>query len=261
MLCALAFCQASSSLPPPEISAPCVDLTVTSPPYNVGKRYGGGDDELSHEEYLAFTERWLSNCYAWTKPTGRLCLNIALDKNAGGKEPLAAQLTVMAMRIGWRYHATIIWNEGTISRRTAWGSWRSASAPHIIAPVEVILVLYKEEWKRDRRGESSISGDDFIDWVLGIWKFGGEKAKRIGHTAPFPRELPKRCIQLFSYVGDVVLDPFLGSGTTMIEAILGGRRAIGIEIEPHYVELAQRRIAAVTTVELLPEYRLEWEKK
>ena len=199
---------------------------------------------------MVFSERWLANCYAWTAPTGRLCLNIALDTNVGGKAPLAAQLTMLALHVGWRYHTTIIWNEGNISRRTAWGSWRSASAPHVIAPVEAIIVLYKDVWKRDRRGQSSISGDDFKNWVLGIWDFGGESARRIGHEAPFPRELPRRCIQLFSYVDDLVLDPFVGSGTTMIEAIQSGRRAIGIEIEPRYVELARRRVAAETGVEL-----------
>ena len=157
---------------------------------------------------------------------------------------------MLALRVGWRYHATIIWNEGNISRRTAWGSWRSASAPHVIAPVEAIIVLYKDAWKRDRRGQSSISSDDFKNWVLGIWDFSGESARRIGHEAPFPRELPRRCIQLFSYVDDLVLDPFVGSGTTMIEAIQGGRQTIGIEIEPRYVELARRRIKAETGVEL-----------
>ena len=236
----------------PPFSPRYVDLTVTSPPYNVGKKYGNGNDTLSLDEYLTFSENWLSNCYDWTAPTGRLCLNIALDTNVGGKAPLAAQLTTLALNIGWRYHATIIWNEGNISRRTAWGSWRSASAPHVIAPVEAIIVLYKHDWKRDRRGESSISGEDFKNWVFGIWDFNGESAKRIGHEAPFPRELPRRCIQLFSYVDDVVLDPFVGSGTTMIEAILAGRRAIGIEIEPHYVKLAQQRIAKETGFDLTP---------
>lgn len=238
------------AIPPPNFPR-SVDLTVTSPPYNLGKEYGASDS-LTLDEYLAFSRKWLSNCYDWTASTGRLCLNIALDTNLGGKAPLAAHLTTLALDIGWRYHATIIWNEGNISKRTAWGSWRSASAPHVIAPVEAIIVFYKDRWKRDRRGESSISGEDFKNWVLGIWEFGGESAKRIGHEAPFPRELPRRCIQLFSYVGDVVLDPFVGSGTTMIEAILAGRRAIGIEIEPRYVRLAQGRIAKETGLELIP---------
>ena len=249
-----------SSLSPP-VTPRYVDLIVTSPPYNVGKEYGNGSDTLSVEEYLAFSERWLENCYSWTAPTGRLCLNIALDTNVGGKEPLTAQLTMLALDVGWRYHATIIWNEGNISRRTAWGSWRSASAPHVIAPVEAIIVLYKDNWKRAHKGESSISSEDFINWVFGIWEFNGESAKRIGHEAPFPRELPRRCIHLFSYKNDVVLDPFLGSGTTMIEAILAGRRSIGIEIEQRYVELAKERIAKETGLELSAEIRSEFVSK
>lgn len=246
--------------PPPNSAGPrFVDLTVTSPPYNIGKAYGGNSDALSLDAYLAFSKRWLTNVHRWTAPTGRLCLNIALDTNVGGKAPLAALLTTLAMRVGWRYHATIIWNEGNISRRTAWGSWRSASAPHVIAPVEAIIVLYKGEWKRDRRGESTIDADDFKNWVFGIWEFGGESAKRIGHEAPFPRELPRRCIQLFSYVDDLILDPFLGSGTTMIEAILAGRQAIGIEIEPRYVELAHERVEAEAGVNLAPQWMNESE--
>ena len=142
-----------------------VDLTVTSPPYNLGKN---DDDSKDYYDYILFTKRWLANCWLWTRPTGRLCLNIALDTNKYGKRPIAADVTTVALNAGWRYHSTIIWNEGNISRRTAWGSWKSASAPHIIAPVEVILVLYKDAWKRQRQGESDITADEFKDWVLGV---------------------------------------------------------------------------------------------
>ena len=221
-----------------------VDLIVTSPPYNVGKSYSGdvADDSIDYQEYLHFTKKWLANCFYWTRTTGRLCVNVSIDKNKNGKQPLAADLTTLAMQVGWRYHATILWNEGNISRRTAWGSWKSASAPHVIAPVEVIIVLYKDAWKRQRQGISDISGEDFKNWVLGIWDFNGESSKRIGHEAPFPRELPKRCIKLFSFVGDTVLDPFCGSGTTMIEAIDNKRIAWGSEIEEKYCQLTVQRI-------------------
>ena len=222
-----------------------VDLIVTSPPYNVGKAYNGSakEDTIAYNpHYLNFTKKWLSNCYHWTKPTGRLCVNVALDKNKCGKAPLSADVTRLAMEVGWLYHATLIWNENNISRRTAWGSWMSASAPHIIAPVETVIVLYKEEWKRQRPGENDITAEEFKEWVLGTWTFNGESGKRIGHEAPFPRELPKRCIKLFSFKGDTVLDPFLGSGTTMIEAFLNGREAIGIEKEKKYCELTKQRM-------------------
>ena len=221
-----------------------IDLIVTSPPYNVGKAYNGNknDDLLSYDEYLKFSSKWITNAYHWTKETGRFCLNVGLDKNKDGKRPVCSDLTRVAMEAGWNYHATIIWNEGNISRRTAWGSWLSASAPHVIAPVEVVIVLHKGEWKRDSSGESDMSKEEFMDWVLGVWTFNGESAKRVGHEAPFPRELPKRCIKLFSYVGDEILDPFMGSGTTMIEAIENNRSVKGIEIEKKYCKLTQKRV-------------------
>lgn len=222
----------------------CADLIVTSPPYNVGKAYNeeANSDEKTYEEYLAFSEQWLQNAYHWTRTTGRLCVNVSLDKNRNGKQPLSADITQVAMNVGWRYHTTIIWNEGNISRRTAWGSWKSASAPHIIAPVETIIVFYKDAWKRERQGKSDISADEFKEWVLGIWTFNGESAKRIGHEAPFPRALPERCIKLLSFPGDTVLDPFAGSGTTLIEALERGRKTLGIEIEPKYCQLIINRI-------------------
>ena len=148
-----------------------IDLTVTSPPYNVGKAYNGdaAGDELDYLAYLDFTRQWLSNCLAWTRSTGRICINVGLDINRGGKQPVCADLTRIALDAGWKYHATIIWLENNISRRTAWGSWKSASAPHVIAPVEVIIVLYKDEWKRERQGDSDITGEEFKEWVLGTW--------------------------------------------------------------------------------------------
>ncbi len=220
-----------------------IDLIVTSPPYNVGMEYDGNDDSITYDAYVQFSRNWLENCYHWAKPKGRLCVNVSLDKNKQGKAPLTADITRTAMEVGWKYHATIIWNEGNISKRTAWGSWLSASAPHIIAPVETIIVLYKDEWRRGNQGTSTIGRDDFMEWVGGVWKFSGEsRRKQIGHEAPFPRELPKRCIQLFSFKEDTILDPFSGSGTTMIESISNGRKSIGIEISSKFCEMSRNRI-------------------
>ncbi|HBJ76305.1 MAG TPA: site-specific DNA-methyltransferase [Porphyromonadaceae bacterium] len=218
------------------------DLAVTSPPYNVGVKYNSNNDELSYEEYLEFSAKWLSNCLYWGKNRARLCLNIPLDKNKGGQKSIGADLTTIAKEVGWKYHSTIIWNEGNISRRTAWGSWISASAPYVIAPVELIVVLYKDEWNKGRKGENNLTKDEFISWTNGLWTFNGESKKRIGHPAPFPRELPKRCIKLFSFIGDTVFDPFCGSGTTLIEAESNYRSGIGLEIDEVYCKLIQGRL-------------------
>jgi len=125
----------------------------------------------------------------------------------------------------------------------------SASAPYVIAPVELIVVLYKREWKRTRAGaESDVTRDEFMDWTNGLWTFSGESKNRIGHPAPFPVELPRRCIKLFSFVGDTVLDPFMGSGTTLIAASRNNRAGIGIELAREYCALARGRLMGEANV-------------
>jgi len=220
-----------------------IDLIVTSPPYNVDIKYNSHDDKMDYDDYLKFSREWIKKAYDLAKSSGRFCLNIPLDKNKGGQQSVYADLTTIGKEIGWKYHSTIIWNEQNISRRTAWGSWMSASAPYVIAPVEVIVILYKEQWKKKENNRvSDITRDEFLEWTNGVWNFSGESKKRIGHPAPFPVELPKRCIKLFSYVDDVVLDPFLGSGTTALACQVLGRKCIGIEISKDYFEIAEKRL-------------------
>jgi site-specific DNA-methyltransferase (adenine-specific) len=220
-----------------------IDLIVTSPPYNVDIKYNSHKDDISYAEYLEFSEKWLRRCYDWLREDGRLCLNVPLDKNKGGQQSVGADFTGLAKSIGYKYHSTIVWNEGNISRRTAWGSWMSASAPFVIAPVELILILYKNRWKKTSGSKKSdVTRDEFMNWTNGIWTFNGESKKKVGHPAPFPLELPKRCIKMFSYVWDTVLDPFMGSGTTPLAAAIYGRKGIGIEVDKGYCRLAQQRI-------------------
>lgn len=220
-----------------------IDLIVTSPPYNVGINYNSNDDELTYDAYLNFSKKWISNCYKWSKNQARFLLNVPLDKNKGGNKSVGADLTRIAQNIGWKYLATIVWNEGNISRRTAWGSWLSASAPYVIAPVELIIILYKGQWKKTTGSKiSDINKKEFMDWTNGLWTFSGESKKKIGHPAPFPRELPYRCIKLFSFVNDVVFDPFCGSGTTLVEAQNNNRFGIGLEIDRNYCELSKSRV-------------------
>lgn len=224
-----------------------IDLIVTSPPYNVDIAYNSHKDDISYADYLEFSQTWMTRCYQWLKDDGRFCLNIPLDKNKGGQQSVGADLTAIAKRIGFGYHSTIIWNEGNISRRTAWGSWMSASAPFVIAPVELILVLYKKNWKKTSGSKvSDVTRDEFMEWTNGVWTFNGESKKKIGHPAPFPLELPRRCIKLFSFVGDTVLDPFSGSGSTLVAAVTNGRKAIGIEVDAKYCELSKKRIGFAT---------------
>lgn len=220
-----------------------VDLVVTSPPYNVDIQYNSHNDRGSYDDYLAFSDSWMRRCHTWLKDDGRFCLNIPLDKNKGGQQSVGADLTTIAKKAGFSYHSTIIWNEGNISRRTAWGSWLSASAPYVIAPVELIVVLYKNTWKKTSGSRTSdITRDEFMAWTNGLWTFNGEKKTKIGHPAPFPVELPLRCMKLFSFIGDTVLDPFMGSGSTLVAASLCNRRGIGIEIDSRYCEIAAGRI-------------------
>jgi len=219
-----------------------IDLIVTSPPYNVEIEYNSSQDNCDYSSYLNWTEQWLTRCFRWLKSSGRMCLNIPLDKNKGGQQSVGADITTIAKSIGYGYHSTIVWNEGNISRRTAWGSWLSASAPYVIAPVEIIVVIYKDQWKKSTAGTSDIQREEFIDWTNGVWTFNGQTKKGAGgHPAAFPVELPKRCIKLFSYVGDTVLDPFLGSGSTLIATKQLGRCGIGIEIDEEYCKIAFQR--------------------
>jgi len=220
-----------------------IDLVITSPPYNVDIQYNSHNDKLTYDEYLKFSEAWMRRCHGWLKNDGRFCLNIPLDKNKGGQQSVGADLTTIAKAVGFKYHSTIIWNEGNISRRTAWGSWVSASAPYVIAPVELIVVLYKDSWKKTSGSlVSDITKEQFMEWTNGLWTFSGERKSKIGHPAPFPVELPTRCMKLFSFSGDTILDPFMGSGSTLVAASQCNRKGFGIEIDPRYCEIAANRI-------------------
>ena len=221
-----------------------VDLIITSPPYNVDIHYNSHADNLTYDDYLEFTQKWIRKCFDLAKSEGRFLLNIPLDKNKGGQKSVGADITKIAKDIGWKYHSTIIWNEGNISRRTAWGSFMSASAPYVIAPVELILVLYKDNWKKTSGSrKNDITKKEFMDWTNGVWTFNGQSKKGAGgHPAAFPIELPRRCIKLFSFVGDTVLDPFLGSGSTLIASYLHGRKGIGIDIDEKYCNIAIDRL-------------------
>lgn len=226
------------------LGADTVDLIVTSPPYNLEVGYNTHRDDMPYPDYLACVRRWARSLYHVAAVGGRACVDVPLDTNRGGKRPIYADYVAAFLAAGWQYHTTIVWNESNISRRTAWGSWLSASAPFVTAPVEMIAVFYKARWRRPPAGRTStIARDDFLEWTLGLWTFHGEQPRKVGHPAPFPEELPRRLIQLYAFAEDLVLDPFCGSGTTCVVAKSLGRRCIGVDIDPDYLARAAQRCA------------------
>jgi site-specific DNA-methyltransferase (adenine-specific) len=242
-----------------------VQLVVTSPPYNLGKDYGAARDDATYQEYLHWVGGWCRELYRVLEPGGRLCLNIPLDINLsfdrGGKrttskQPVLADFTdLLVRRLGFVYNTTILWLEGNVSRRTAWGSWLSASDPWVNTAAETILVLSRDQRKRLGRGKTSdVSREEFMAWTLGMWTFNGQNTSQYGHPAPFPEELPRRLIKLFSFREDVVLDPFLGSGTTCRVAKNLGRRSIGVELNPEYCAIAANRCRQTTLTPVEPDH-------
>ena len=221
-----------------------IHLMVTSPPYNARKDY---DKDLTLDEYLLLLENVFRETYRVLVPGGRVCINIA---NLGRKPyiPLNAFISLMMIEIGFFMRGEIIWDKGSsVGSSTAWGSWLSASNPTLRDVHEYILVFSKEHFKRQKcERESTIERDDFLEITKSVWQFPTESASRVGHPAPFPVELPRRLIELYTYGGEVVLDPFMGSGTTALAAIATGRHYVGYELNKSYADLAKQRIQAST---------------
>ncbi len=224
----------------PLIPDKSIDLVVTSPSYNAGMEY---EDWLTPTEYRNLVARYtniLSNVIA---DTGRLCLNCSNQQFVDAeKTEVFSPLYIWWSELldsGLRFRDLIIWDQENSGSQTAWGSWCSASAPWFRHMVESILVMHKGDWKRNRQGTSTIEVDTFMRLTLDKWRFGSERNRR--HPAPFPQYLADSCIQLLSFVEDLVLDPFLGSGTTAYCAKKLGRKCIGIEIEEKYCEIAAKR--------------------
>ena len=202
---------------------------------------------MSLEEYLEFMESVMKEVYRVLVTGGRVCFNVA---NLGRRPyiPLHSYLIRVFEEIGYLLRGEIIWDKGDAvsGSSTAWGSWMSAVNPVLRDQHEYIIVMSKESFKREKRGEDTISRDEFLLYTRSVWRFPPESAKKIGHPAPFPEELAYRCIQLYSFKGDVVLDPFVGSGTTCVVALKTGRHFIGIDSEERYLELAKERIKKET---------------
>ncbi len=217
-----------------------IHLMVTSPPYNVSKDY---DENLSLKEYLELLENVFSETYRVLVDGGRACVNIA---NIGRKPyiPLSDYISRMMLKIGFNMRGEIIWNKGSgAGTSMAWGSWQSAANPVLRDVHEYILVFSKGDYKRTVEGrKNTITKEQFMEWTKSVWTMNTESAKRVGHPAPFPEELPYRLIQLYTFKDDIILDPFMGSGTTAVSALKSDRKYIGFETNEEYIKLAEKRI-------------------
>jgi DNA modification methylase len=233
------FCKSSADMA--EIPDNSVHLMVTSPPYNVGKVY---DQDITLKEYLEFLSRVWQEVYRVLVPGGRACINVA---NLGRKPyiPVGSYITQGMLDQGFLMRGEIIWNKAaSAAGSTAWGSWRSPANPTLRDVHEYILVFSKSNFSRKNLGKrkTTISRDNFLEFTKSVWTFPAVSAKKVGHPAPFPVELPYRLIQLYTYEGEAVLDPFMGSGQTAIAALQANRHYLGYEIDPKYVKLAERRL-------------------
>ena len=220
-----------------------VHLMVTSPPYNVGKAY---DEDLTLQEYRHFLKRVMAEAHRVLVPGGRVCFNLA---NLGRRPylPLHAFIIQDLLDLGFLMRGEIIWDKGaSASSSTAWGTWQSPANPTLRDAHEYILVLSKDAFGRPPQEgrQSTITSGEFLELTRSVWRFPAESARKVGHPAPFPVELPHRCIQLYTYSEEVVLDPFMGSGSTALAAVKAGRRFVGYELDASYCALAEGRIQA-----------------
>jgi len=215
-----------------------VDLVVTSPPYNLGRPYDAWEDKLPLDEYLAFLRVSMGECFRVLKNGGRLCLNIG----ASGRDfPLDFMGQQACMEAGFRLRDEIIWESAELHNRRALGTWGSPKNPCLLSPYEHIYFYSKGEHGRngDHR-ESDLTNPEHFRWSYGIWKMRGASHKV--HPAPMPEELVWRAIKLCSFINDVVLDPFVGTGTVCRVALNLARRAIGVDISALYLEMTKNKL-------------------
>ncbi|MBX4196583.1 site-specific DNA-methyltransferase [Candidatus Pacearchaeota archaeon] len=232
------FCASSETMK--ELPDHSVHLMITSPPYNVGKEY---DKDLSLEEYLNLLRNVFKEVKRVLVTGGRVGINVA---NLGRKPyiPLHAHIIQIMSELGFLMRGEIIWDKSSSAgTSTAWGSWQSAKNPTLRDIHEYILIFSKDNYSRYKdKKKDTITKKDFMSFTKSIWTFSATSARKIGHPAPFPEELPKRLIELYSFEDDIVLDPFMGSGQTAIAAIKAKRNYIGYDIDENYCKLAEKRI-------------------
>ena len=253
-----------------EMPANSIDLMVTSPPYGVGIAYDSFDDDINFEAYKEFSREWLSEAFRVLKPDGRLALNIPYEINRqekGGRIFMVAELWTILASIGYKFYGVVDLEESSPhrSKTTAWGSWMSPSSPYIYNPKECVLLCYKQLSKKQTKGTPQWKSwveqvedknnpellvnkkmyeksdkDDFISLVYGQWNYFADTRQQT--KATFSMDIPVRAMKILSYKEDIVMDPFMGSGTSAVAAEFVGRNWVGIELSPNYTEVANKRL-------------------
>jgi site-specific DNA-methyltransferase (adenine-specific) len=246
----------------------CVDLIVTSPPYNVGIDYDSYDDKQSMEDYWQFTKDWLSESYRLLKDDGRIAVNIPYEVNVqdrGGRILFMSEFYQIMKNLGFKFYGLVDLDENSPhrSKTTAWGSWMSPSSPYIYNPKECVILAYKKDRIKKVKGEPQWKGElvdleqedgtikqkmmyqeedkkEFMSLVYGQWEYFADTRQQT--KATFSMDIPMKAIKILTYRNDIVLDPFTGSGTSLVAAEVSGRRWIGIELSDNYVKVAKERV-------------------
>jgi site-specific DNA-methyltransferase (adenine-specific) len=233
-----------------EVPDSSVALVVTSPPYFAGKAYeealGEGHIPATYLDYLAMLRDVFAECGRVLEPGGRIVVNVANLGRRPYRSLSSDVISILQDDLRLLLRGEVIWlKQRGASGNCAWGSYRSPANPVLRDTSERLVIASKGRFDRARRGEATVPGDEFMEATLDVWEIPAESATRVGHPAPFPVALVERCIQLYTYAGDVVLDPFIGSGTTAVAARLTGRHFVGYDADPVYVDAARARVAAV----------------
>jgi site-specific DNA-methyltransferase (adenine-specific) len=259
-----------------------IDLIVTSCPYGVGIAYDVHNDDVIFDEYLEFSENWLTQAFRVLKDDGRIALNIPYEINRqdkGGRIFFVSEIYQLMKKIGFKFFGIVDLEEDSPhrSKTTAWGSWMSPSGPYVYNPKECVILAYKNKHIKKVKGEPQWKGvptqieqedgtyktkvvyqdedkKEFMELVFGQWKYLNDS--RPMTKATFSLDIPSKAIKILTYKNDIVLDPFAGSGTSLVAAEILGRQWIGIELSPNYCKVAQTRVDYFKTLEEIKEDQL-----
>ena len=245
-----------------------IDLVVTSPPYNVGIDYDTHDDNQSMEDYWEFTKQWLTQSFRLLKDDGRIAVNIPYEINVqdrGGRVLFMSEFWAVMKKVGFKFYGLVDLDENSPhrSKTTAWGSWMSPSSPYIYNPKECVILAYKKDRIKKVKGEPQWMSEmvdieqedgtfktkavyqdedkkEFMSLVYGQWEYFADTKQQT--KATFSMDIPSKAIKILTYKNDIVMDPFVGSGTSLVAAEILDRRWIGIELSPNYAEIATKRV-------------------